>query len=211
MSQFSDLLSKALSDNGIALSSSQVQQLDSYLELLSKWNRAYNLTAITHPREMVYLHIIDSLLIEPHIVGTACLDVGTGGGLPGIPLAIARPDLSWVLLDKNSKKTRFLTQAIADLGLKQTTATHSRIEDLPIQQGFDTITSRAFASLRLFAETTLPVLKSEGRLLAMKGKYPADELAELPSSVSVESVMPLTMKGMDIERHIVQLKLNAKA
>lgn len=211
MSQFSDLLSKALSDNGIKLSSSQVQQLDSYLELLSKWNRAYNLTAITNPREMVYLHIIDSLLIEPHIVGTACLDVGTGGGLPGIPLAIARPDLSWVLLDKNSKKTRFLTQAIADLGLKQAIATHSRIEDLPLQQGFDTITSRAFASLRLFAETTLPVLKSEGRLLAMKGKYPADELAELPSSVSVESVMPLTMKGMDIERHIVQLKLNAKA
>ncbi len=211
MSQFSDLLTKALADNCIELSTSQVQQLSSYLELLSKWNRAYNLTAITHPREMVYLHIIDSLLIEPHIVGTACLDVGTGGGLPGIPLAIARPDLSWVLLDKNSKKTRFLTQAIADLGLKQAIATHSRIEDLPTQQGFDTITSRAFASLRLFAETTLPVLKSEGRLLAMKGKYPTDELAELPSSVSVESVMPLTMKGMDIERHIVQLKLNAKA
>ena len=211
MSSVTDLLSKALTDNRISLSTTQIEQLAAYLNLLSKWNRTYNLTAITQPREMVYLHIIDSLLIAPYLLGTHCLDVGTGGGLPGIPLAIARPDTQWVLLDKNSKKTRFLTQAIADLNLKHVIATHCRIEELPAQHGFDTITSRAFASIRLFAETSLPVLKSGGRLLAMKGQYPNDELADLPSSVSVEAVIPLTMKGMDIERHIVQLTLNANA
>ena len=211
MSAYTNILATALADNAICLSHAQIEQLDAYLCLLFTWNRAYNLTAITSPNEMVYLHIIDSLLVRSHLIGTHCLDVGTGGGLPGIPLAIVRPDTNWVLLDKNSKKTRFLTQAIADLKLKNALASHSRVEDLAKQQSFDTIISRAFASLRLFAESALPVLKSEGRLLAMKGKYPHDELADLPSSVSVETVIPLTMKGMDIERHIVQLKLNAKA
>lgn len=203
---FNPLLQKGLALNAIPLSQEQLDKLATYLTLLQKWNTVYNLTAITTPKEMVYLHIVDSLSIQPYINGNRLLDVGSGAGLPGIPLAIVNPDQQWVLLDKNSKKTRFQTQAIAELGLSNVEAVHSRCEDFHPEQGFDTIVSRAFASLRIFVETTTHLLAPQGVWLAMKGQYPADELKDLPNQVEASKIERIIIKGMNIDRHIVMMK-----
>lgn len=200
----------ALKQNNIVISQAMTQSLLDYLELMLKWNKAYNLTAISQPDDMIYLHIIDSLAIAPYVHGSTCLDIGTGAGLPGIPLAITHPKQHWTLLDKNSKKTRFLTQAIAELGLKNTQAVHQRGEEFHPAHGFDSILSRAFGSLRLFVDTTAHLLNPGGKLIAMKGKMPDDELAELadlPNKVRVQSVQHIDIKGVDIERHVVCLTL----
>lgn len=198
-------LEQALAENNLSLNERAKQQLIQYLELMLTWNQVFNLTSITTPKEMVYLHIIDSLSVMPYLHGNQLLDVGTGAGLPGIPLAIANPDQHWVLVDKNSKKTRFLTQAIAELGLTHVSAIHSRSENFHPDQCFDSILSRAFGSLRLFAETTGHLLCPGGKLIAMKGKYPEEEINDLPPQFLVEDVSKLGIKGMDIERHIIRL------
>lgn len=197
----------ALTQNHLQLDATAISLLQRYLELMLKWNNTYNLTAITDPREMIYLHLIDSLIIAPYVKGTQCLDLGTGAGLPGIPLAIIHPNQQWTLVDKNSKKTRFLTQAVAELGLKNVQVVHFRGEEFHPAHGFDNILSRAFGSLRLFVETTSHLLNPDGELIAMKGKYPDDELADLPAKVSVQSVQRIDINGIDIERHLVCLRL----
>lgn len=205
MSTLNKILKQALSDNHYSLSDHVQQQLVHFLELILTWNRVINLTSITEPREMVYLHIIDSLSVTPYLHGKNMLDVGTGAGLPGIPLAIVNPEQHWVLLDKNSKKTRFLTQAIAELKLKHVTAVHSRSEDFKPPHCFDSILSRAFGTIRLFAETTGHLLCPNGKLIAMKGKYPEEEINDIPKSFTVQDITPLELNGMDVERHIVRL------
>ena len=140
------LLTQALKENNLIISDAAQQQLLNYLALLQQWNKVFNLTAITDPREMVYLHIIDSLAIQPFLNGKRFLDVGSGAGLPGIPLAIIHPDQHWVLLDKNNKKTRFITQACAELRLTNVEAVHARCEDFKPTQCFDNIVARAFAT-----------------------------------------------------------------
>jgi 16S rRNA (guanine527-N7)-methyltransferase len=200
------ILKSALLDNGILLSEEIQEKLLRYLELMQTWNRVFNLTTITQPQEMVYLHIIDSLSILPYLHGKRCLDVGTGAGLPGIPLALANPEIEWVLLDKNNKKTRFLTQTIAELGLQaQVQAAHSRGEDFHPPSCFDSIISRAFGTIQLFAETTGHLLCPSGKLIAMKGRYPQDEMHDLPHPFVVENVIRLEIKGLNVERHIIQL------
>jgi 16S rRNA (guanine527-N7)-methyltransferase len=203
-----ELLINAARDNQLTLSSEAIDKLVRYLELLQTWNRVFNLTSITEPREMVYLHIIDSLLTAPHLNGSRFLDVGSGAGLPGIPLAILHPEQQWVLLDKNNKKTRFMTQAIAELGLTNAQAVHSRAEDFHPSDCFDGILSRAYATLALFIKTTRHLICKNGTFIAMKGKYPHEEIAELEGLAGDTKITPLAMKGMTLDRHIVCIKPN---
>lgn len=184
-----------------------MQHLLQYIELLNDWNQVFNLTSITKPKDVLYLHLIDSLLIAPYLKGPHCLDVGSGGGFPGVPLAIYCPSLSWYLLDKNSKKTRFLTQVVAELKLFNTKVVHTRAEDFAQRKQFDTILSRAFGTLPHFIAATRHLLKDDGQFLAMKGKIPNDEIAALPKDIARPNIIKLTMHGATIERHLIQLKL----
>ena len=202
---FKKLLTTQLQKNNMTLSDSQIDQLARYLLLMQTWNRVFNLTTITDPHEMVMLHIIDSLSVQPYLTGKHFLDIGTGAGLPGIPLAITNPEQQWVLLDKNNKKTRFLTQVVAELGLTNVKVANGRGEDFHHGHCFDSILSRAFGTLSLFIETTEHVLCPQGTFIAMKGKYPEEELSALPERFNVQ-VVRLTIKGMDIERHAVLIK-----
>ena len=198
-------LQTILKKNLLNLNERQQQQLIIFMELIIRWNKVFNLTAITDPDEMIYLHLIDSLIISPYLKGQHLLDVGTGAGLPGIPLAILNPEQYWVLLDKSSKKTRFLTQVIAELGLKRIEVIHVRCEDFQPTQCFDTILSRAFASLDLFTSATMHLLCDGGQWLAMKGKLPQDEMKELPNIFRVADVIPLHIEGISVERHLIRI------
>lgn len=199
------LLKQALDANAISLEESAIQKLIYYLEQLQAWNRVFNLTTITEPSDMVYLHVMDSLSVRPFLYGTRLLDVGSGAGLPGIPLAIACPHLQWVLLDKNSKKTRFLTQVIADLELTNIKIIHERCEDFHPAHCFDSILSRAFGTLATFVEINDHLLCPHGKFIAMKGKYPHDELNHLPKRFLAQEVVRLNIQGMTAERHIVSV------
>jgi 16S rRNA (guanine527-N7)-methyltransferase len=203
MTALNQLLIHALQENKITLPEPAIKKLVHYLELMKIWNRVFNLTTITEPHRMVYLHIIDSLSVQNFLHGKHMLDVGSGAGLPGIPLAIANPDQNWTLLDKNNKKTRFMTQAIAELGLTNATAIHSRCEDFHPSISFDSILSRAFGSLRMFVESTQHLLSEDGRFIAMKGKYPQDEINDLPAHIVLQQDVQLKVKGMDMERHVI--------
>ncbi len=190
---------------GLALDAAQQQRLLAYLALLLKWNKAYNLTAVRDPLEMVTKHLLDSLALLPHLQGGRLLDVGSGAGLPGIPLAIAAPQREVTLLDANSKKTRFLLQAKGELGLYNLSVVHSRVEQYRPERLFDTVTARAFASLAELYQDTAHLLAPGGCLLAMKGEYPAQELAALPQGVVVREVIAVTVPGLRAQRHLVRI------
>ena len=191
------------------LTENQIEKLASYIDLLLKWNKAYNLTAIRDPEEMVVKHLLDSLAIVPHIDQSPLLDVGTGPGLPGIPLAITRPELDITLLDSNGKKTRFLTQAKVQLGLDNVTVIHGRVEqavaDQKTDQRFQIVTSRAFASLSDMVTLARDTLAENGRFIAMKGIIPEDEMAVLPEWAKVENIIPLQVPNLEAERHLIIL------
>ncbi len=189
----------------LSISSSVQDQLVQYLELLHKWNKTYNLTAVREPGQMVARHLLDSLSILPYVKGARVLDVGSGPGLPGLPLALVRPDLHCVLLDSNHKKTRFLVQTCASLGMENIEIIHNRIEKFQPDEKFDTLVSRAFASLREFVQRTAHLSHPDIRWLAMKGRYPAEELAELPGLVQVESINKLPVPDTEGERHVIVL------
>jgi len=180
-----------------------IQGLVGYLGLLQRWNRVYNLTAVRDPGEMVALHILDSLSILPWVHGPRLADVGTGPGLPGIPLALARPDLRVALVDSNLKKTRFCTEAVRVLGLAgRVEVVRARVEAWHPPQPFDTVVSRAFARLADFVAASAHLLAPGGRLLAMKGRDPGPELAALGPDWTAR-VEPLTVPGLDARRHLV--------
>ena len=165
---------------GIKLSSGESEQLLQYLSALLKWNKAFNLTAITDPQQALDLHLLDSVAVSPQIKNYASLlDVGTGGGLPGIPLAILNPEKQFTLLDTNSKKTRFLKQVVYELSLNNVQVVNKRVQDFESQSGYACILSRAFASLIDMVGWTEHLLAKDGHWLAMKGQYPQQELADL--------------------------------
>ncbi len=197
-------LAAGLAKLGIELPADAQTKLLAFRDLLLKWNMTYNLTALRDPAQAIPLHLLDSLAILPHVGNGALLDVGSGGGLPAIPLAIVRPELSVSMVDTVQKKTTFLQQAVIELGLTNAAVYHARVEKMSGQ--YVQISSRAFSELRLFVELTRHLLAPGGRWLAMKGVRPDDEIASLPADISVEAIIPLTVPGVDAERHLIIMK-----
>lgn len=200
-----DQLEQGIEALGLNIPSATVHRLLQYLELIQKWNRVYNLTAVKDPGQMLSHHILDSLSIIPYVKGESILDIGSGAGLPGIPLSLVFPERHIVMLDGNAKKTRFIQQAITELALENAESIHSRVEDYTASEGFDTVVSRAFSSLSDFVLLALSLMKDSGQLLAMKGRYPAQELEDLPAYIRVEAVHKLEVPLLDSERHLVQM------
>ena len=197
-------LAAGLAVLGLDLPDNAQQQLLAFRDLLLKWNKTYNLTALRDPEQAISNHLLDSLAILPNIGDGPLLDVGSGGGLPGIALAIARPDLAVTLVDTVQKKASFLQQVAIELGLKNVTVHHVRVEKMAGQ--FAQICARAFAELAVFVGLTRHLLAPGGRWLAMKGVYPDAEIDALPADIVVEAVIPLTVPGLDAERHLIILK-----
>jgi 16S rRNA (guanine527-N7)-methyltransferase len=209
-SQYRGELLEGLSAIGLSLSEHQIDQLLDYLDLLLKWNKTFNLSGIKDSSGMLSRHLLDSLTLVPMMTGQCILDVGTGPGLPGIPLAICFPEKTFVLLDSNGKKTRFVFQAKLQLGLANVEVRNLRIENFKEPLAIDTIVTRAFSSLADLVTLTehLLVNKARGvqaRILAMKGVLPADELAQLPDSVTIGKVVKVSVPGCEGERHIIEL------
>ncbi len=197
-------LKRGLYQLALELSEEQQTKLIDYLGLLSKWNAVYNLTAVRDPMQMVAYHLLDSLAIIPAFLEAKnVLDVGAGGGLPGMVLAIARPDIQVSLVDTVHKKTAFLTQVKAELGLSNATVYTARVENLVVQKKFDVITSRAFAELFDFVSWAAHLLKEGGRFIAMKGVAPDEEIAHLPQGWQVIALKPLIVPELQAERHLV--------
>jgi 16S rRNA (guanine527-N7)-methyltransferase len=200
-------LEQGLSAMGIALDAAARAKLVAYLQLIAKWNKVHNLTAVREPAQMVVLHLLDSLSVLPHVAGAkTLLDVGTGAGLPGIPLAIARPDLAVTLLDSSHKKATFLRQAKAELALANVEVVCERVENWRPQAPFDAVVSRAFAELADFVVQAAHLVAPGGAMLAMKGVYPFEEIARLPATHRVENVVPLAVPTLEAQRHLVLLK-----
>lgn len=201
-----------LSAAGITLSDQQKQQLLGYVAMLDKWNKAYNLTSIRATQQMLVRHIMDSIVVNPYLVGSRFIDVGTGPGLPGIPLAIVRPDAHFTLLDSLGKRVRFLRQVQHELGLKNIEPVQSRVEVYPAEPPFDGVISRAFASLQdMLAWCHHLPATGVGRFYALKGVCPEAELSQLPEGVSLEAVIRLQVPELDGERHLVVLNGTAVA
>jgi 16S rRNA (guanine527-N7)-methyltransferase len=197
-------LAAGLTALGIALPEAAQLKLLAFRDLLLKWNRTYNLTALRDPQQVISHHLLDALAILPHVGAGPLLDVGSGGGLPGIPLAIARPDLSVTLVDTVQKKATFLQQAAIELELKSVAVHHARVEEMRGQ--YAQISSRAFAELARFISLTHHLLAPGGRWLAMKGARPDDEIKALPAGSEVTAIIPLAVPGLDAERHLIILK-----
>ncbi|MBA2238761.1 MAG: 16S rRNA (guanine(527)-N(7))-methyltransferase RsmG [Lysobacter sp.] len=188
----------------LGLDPNLAKPLLAYLVLLERWNRIYNLTAIRDPREMVGKHLLDALAIHPHLDGISTLaDLGSGAGIPGIPLAIARPDLQLTLVESNGKKARFLRETVRALPLPNVRVAESRAEALDEPAAFDAITARALATLADILAVGGHLLKPSGKLLAMKGASPHEEIAALPAGWRLDAVHSLTVPGLEAERHLV--------
>ena len=188
-----------------AVNDEQLAKLKQYVALLHHWNKTYNLTAIRDPQQMIPLHIFDSLAVAPYISGKNCLDVGSGAGLPGIPLAIMQPKRSFTLLDTNGKKTRFMQQAVIELGLNNLVIVHDRVEKWSPECKFDTIISRAFASIFDFTRYSSHHLSKNGGMLAMKGHFPQEELTSLPNGFIVEYSKTLVIPEVSGNRCIIKM------
>ena len=197
-------LDAGLSSLGIALDETAIARLLDYVDLLERWNAAYNLTAVRDPAEMVTRHLVDSLAILPFVSGATLADLGSGAGLPGIPLAIAAPERETLLVDSNGKKARFLREAVRRLGLERVRVAESRVED--VEGTFDCITARAFASLADMLGWGGHLLAPGGVWLAMKGRIAEDELDAVPAGFRAGNVVALNVPGLDAERHLVILK-----
>lgn len=198
-------LAEGLAALAISAEEAQCARLLDFLGLLRKWNRVYNLTSITDPAEMVPLHLLDSLAVLPYLRGGRILDVGTGAGLPGIPLALLSPGKQFTLLDSNAKKTRFVQQAAIELGLRNVRVEHARIEHYRPQEGFDTVLARAFGGLAAIVSETSRLLNPGGVILAQKGKLPDGELEAL-ENLKVEA-FPLSIPGVAAARHLIAIQI----
>ncbi len=202
-----NVLAGGIKELQLDLNQQQHEQLLDYLALLFKWNSVYNLTSVRDPMQMVTHHVLDSLAAVPAFAGAAnVLDVGAGGGLPGIVLAIARPHMNVSLIDTVHKKTAFLTQVKAELGLANVTVYTARVEQLQVARPFDVITSRAFADLSDFVNWSGHLLAEGGEFIALKGTAPADEQARIPDPWKVTKLAPLQVPGLQAERHLVFIR-----
>lgn len=198
-------LTEAIAAMGLSLDPGQEVALLDYMALLEKWNRTYNLTAIHDPERMLTHHLLDSLAVLPHIGPGPLLDVGSGGGLPGIPLAIARPDLEVTLLDTSQKKCSFMQQAAIELKLPQVRVEHARVEAFRREGQFPQIVSRAFSELREFVALTRHLLAPGGEWLAMKGLYPNEEIAHLKGA-RLKRDTRLHVPGLEADRHLIVME-----
>jgi 16S rRNA (guanine527-N7)-methyltransferase len=199
-----ELLASGCRALGLVVAPQVQQKLLDYLALLVKWNQAYNLTAVRDPGEMVTRHLLDSLTVAPHLTGQRIIDVGTGAGLPGIPLSLLFPERQFVLLDSNGKKTRFLVQAKASLGLDNVTVVHSRVEEYRPSEPFDTVIARAFAALADILALCHHLLAPSGSILAMKGG--ASEAETVPAGFHLAEIVTLKVPGLTHEqRHLIRV------
>jgi len=189
----------------VSLTEDKIEQLFQFIILLEKWNKTYNLTAVRNREDMVRLHLLDSLAIAPYIKGKRIIDIGTGAGLPGIPLAIARPELEFTLLDSNAKKTRFVLQAVLELKLNNVTVSHQRAENYYPEQAFHEIITRAFTNLPDMIQLTSHLLVKDGILFAMKGKISAPEIEQASAKHTI-TVIPVHVPGIDAERCLIKIK-----
>jgi 16S rRNA (guanine527-N7)-methyltransferase len=202
-----EILAQGIAQAGLPIDAQTQQQLLAYLALMQKWNKVHNLTAVRDADEMVTLHLLDSLVILPFIDGNTLLDVGSGAGLPGIPLAICNPNLKVTVIDSNNKKVSFMRQAKAELGINNLEVLGGRVEEIAANRKFDIVISRAFSDLDLFISLTHQLCDEQGKWLAMKGVYPEAELAELKkkTGVSPSKVEELKVPGLAAQRHLVFL------
>ena len=206
-----DQLKRGLIALGLTLDRDTQQRLLDYIALIEKWNRAYNLTAIREPEKMVSHHLLDSLAVAPHLHARRLLDVGSGAGLPGIPLALAYPGTHVTLLDSNHKKAAFLKQAVMELKLKNAEVCSERVESWQAQSKFDVIISRAFSDMGEFVRITRHLLAPDGIFAAMKGLHPYEEIDKLPPGCKVQQVLPLAIPGLDGARHLVLIGQDEQA
>lgn len=199
-------LGDGLASLGIDAAGSESRTLAHFLRLLDKWNKAFNLTAVRDPREMIARHILDSLTALPYLHGLSILDVGTGAGLPGLPLAVVESRRQFVLLDSGGKKTRFVRHAVGELNIGNIDVVRSRVENYRPADPFDTVICRAFASLREFVERCSALVANGGRLVAMKGRLPEAELKALPGPWEVTEAAPVGVPGLAGERNIIVIE-----
>ena len=204
------LLASGIAEMRLDVSIDAQQKLLAYLSLLQKWNKVYNLTAVRDPLEMVMLHLLDSLSVLPYINANNLLDVGSGGGLPGIVLAICKPTLQVTTIDTVQKKAIFMRQVKGELGLSNLTVVHARVESYKPMQKFDAIISRAFSEIALFIKLTQHLLAENGQWLAMKGQVPHEELEDLEIKlnkvIKIKNIIPLKVAGLEAERHLLILE-----
>jgi 16S rRNA (guanine527-N7)-methyltransferase len=199
-------LAAGLRTLGVPLEPAAQEKLLAYIALIAKWNRVYNLTAIREPERMLSHHVLDSLAALPHADGPAIADVGSGAGVPGIPFALARPEWRVALIESNHKKTAFLRQAAIELGLGNVDVREERAEAVMPRGAYDTVIARAFSDLAELAAAAAPLLRPNGKLIAMKGVYPYEEIAALRDGCRVENVVSLEVPGVDAERHLVIMR-----
>ncbi|WP_371375472.1 16S rRNA (guanine(527)-N(7))-methyltransferase RsmG [Thalassotalea aquiviva] len=198
-------LQALIAKSGLELTKVQVEKLVAYVQLLDKWNKAYNLTSVRDPEEMLVKHILDSLMNGPYLQGQRFIDVGTGPGLPGIPLAILYPEKNFVLLDSLGKRITFLRQVVFQLKLDNVTPVLSRVEEYQPEQPFDGVLSRAFASLEDMLTWCHHLVDQAGAFYALKGQYPQDELASLPQGFALNDSYVLDVPELEGERHLIKL------
>ncbi|MEO8166432.1 MAG: 16S rRNA (guanine(527)-N(7))-methyltransferase RsmG [Betaproteobacteria bacterium] len=206
MSHVASLLRQGVAGMGLSLTAGAMLQLSNYLDLLVKWNRVYNLTAIREEARLVSHHVLDCLAVIPHLPSGNIVDVGSGAGLPGIPIAIACPERPVTLLDANQKKSAFLTQAVAELGLGCARVVTTRVEAFRPAEPFEVVISRAFSDLAEFAKLAGHLCAANGFLIAMKGLQPEAEMAQVPLSWKVDKTVRLEIPQLDATRHLVFLR-----
>lgn len=194
-----------LVENTLFLTDKQIDLLISYVFLLTKWNKVYNLTSVRNPEEMLTKHLIDSLVNSPYLQQTTFIDVGTGAGLPGIPLAIANPDKQFTLADSLGKRIRFLNQVKSELALTNIEPIQVRIETL-VNRQFDGVISRAFSSLQTMLNLTQHLTNYHGKFYALKGEYPDDEIAALPDNFVIDNIIEFAIPSMPADRHLIIIK-----
>ena len=206
VAQLDSLLQKGLTAQGLQVEEAARAAMLQYIGLLQRWNKAYNLTSIKDPLEMISYHLLDSLSIGPYLQGQSFIDVGTGAGLPGIPLAVTYPDKTFRLLDSNGKRIRFLFQIKTALQLHNVKELQARVEEYTPDKRYDGVMSRAFASLTDMIEGSEHLLAPGGRFYAMKGRYPDKELSDLPKDYKVEQAIELFVPTLDQQRHLIIIK-----